>query len=337
MKNLKVYLKSYWIIVFFATLLVLVSITTPFFWSKYNLLGFMNLLFPFLCISIGITIVMLVGEIDLSIGSNMALASILVMVMFYGNYMLWTPEAGAQTQLSNVWNPVMPPFIIVGCILLLGFAIGAFIGFLHSYIGIQGFAASLVVLYLIRGVAMCMTGGIPYHGDAGAGPLEKLAGKIGPVPMVVLLLIGLFLVFYVFLKYSPLGRAIYAAGGNPVTAELVGINVKLIKVMAYGISGLLACFAGLWSTGYFGVGDARSFEGYELYAIGMAVMGGTTFRGGHGGIINAVGGTLVFSLLITWVDLLGISYYTQTMFFGFLILFTLGLNRFTAESAVIHK
>ena len=61
---------------------------------------------------------MLVGEIDLSIGSNMALASILVMVMFYGNYMLWIPEAGAQTHLASVWNPVMPPFVIVGCILL---------------------------------------------------------------------------------------------------------------------------------------------------------------------------------------------------------------------------
>ena len=337
MENLKVYLKSFWIIAFFVTLLILVSITTPLFWSKYNLLGFLNLLFPFLCISIGITIVMLVGEIDLSIGSNMALASILVMVMFYGNYFSWIPESGAQTHLASVWNPVLPPFVIVGGILLLGFGIGSFIGFLHSFIGIQGFAASLVILYLIRGVAMCMTGGIPYHGDLGAGPLEKLAGKIGPVPMVVLLLMGIVLVFYFFLKYSPIGRAIYAAGGNPVTAELVGINVKLIKVTAYGISGLLACFAGLWSTGYFGVGDARSFEGYELYAIGMAVMGGTSFRGGHGGIINAVGGTLVFSLLITWVDLLGISYYTQTMILGFLILFTLGLNRFTVESSVMSK
>ncbi|UCF91525.1 MAG: ABC transporter permease [Desulfobacterales bacterium] len=331
MENLKVLLKKYWIIAFFVILLILVTVTTPVFWSKYNLIGFLNLMLPFLCISIGISIVMLVGEIDLSIGSNMALASILVMTMFYGHYFLWIPEAGAQTQLTTAWSPVMPPFFIIACILLLGFLIGSVIGFLHSYIGIQGFAASLVMLYLIRGLAMCMTGGIPYHGDLGAGPLEKLTGNIGPVPVVVLLLIAVSLLFYGFLKYVPLGRSIYAAGGNPVTAELVGINVKRVKVLAYGISALLAVFAGLWSTGYFGVGDARSFQGYELYAIGMAVLGGTTFRGGHGGVINAVGGTLVFSLLITWVDLLGISYYTQTMILGFLILFVLGLNRFTAQ------
>ena len=335
MDRFKAFLKKYWIIVFFVTLLAFVSVTTPMFWSKYNLLGFLNLLLPFLCISIGISIVMLVGEIDLSIGSNMAFASILVMVMFYGNLVLWMPEAGAQTHLATKWNPVMPPFIIISCILLLGFMIGSFIGFLHSFIGIQGFAASLVMLYLVRGFAMCMTGGIPYHGDLGAGPLENLAGKIGPFPVVIFLLVGIFFVFYVFLKYNPLGRAIYAAGGNPTTAELFGINVKLVKVLAYGISGLLAFFAGLWSTGYFGVGDARTFQGYELYAIGMAVLGGTTFRGGHGGVINALGGTLVFSLLITWVDLLGISYYTQTMILGFLILFILGLNRFTTSQSTM--
>ena len=331
MEYFKSFINKYWIIAFFITLLVLVSITTPEFWSKYNILGFLNLMLPFLCISIGISIVMLVGEIDLSIGSNMAFASILVMVMFYGNYFLWIPEAGAQTHLATQWLPVMPPLLIILTILIVGFFIGSAIGFLHAYIGIQGFAASLVMLYLIRGIAMCMTGGKPYQGDRGAGPLESLSGKIGDLPIVVLLLIGIFLLFVCFLKFSSLGRSIYAVGGNPVTAELVGINVKLIKLLAYGISGALAVFAGLWSTGYFGVGDARSFQGYELYAIGMAVLGGATFRGGHGGAVHALGGTLVFSLLITWVDLLNISYYTQTMMLGFLILFVLGLNRFTAR------
>jgi len=102
-------------------------------------------------------------------------------------------------------------------------------------------------------------------------------------------------------------------------------------MLAYALSGLLAAFAGLWSTIYFGVGDARSFQGYELYAIGMVVLGGTMFKGGKGGVVNTLGGVLVFCLLMTWLDLLEISYYTQTMILGFLIVFILGLNKFTAR------
>lgn len=329
MIQFKFFFNKYWIIVFCFVLLIFITITTPFFWSKYNLLGFLNLALPFLCISIGLTIVMLVGEIDLSVGSTMALASILVMTMFYGNFWLWLPEATARTVLSSVWNPVMPPIIIIIYILFIGILIGCFIGFMHAYIGLQGFVASLVMLYLVRGIAMCITGGKPYHGEFGAGPLEILAGNIGKFPISVILIICIFLIFSLFMKYHSLGRSIYATGGDSTTARLMGINVKNIKVLAYALSGLLAAFAGLWSTGYFGVGDARSFQGYELYAIGMAVLGGTTFRGGHGGVINTLGGVMVFSLLMTWLDLLGIEYYTQNMILGFLIVFILVLNKYT--------
>jgi len=331
MIQFKSFLRKFWIIVFFSVLLVFVTVTTPIFWSKYNLLGFINLILPFLCISIGLTIVMLVGEIDLSVGSTMALSSILVMVMFYGNFWLWLPEATARTVLSSTWNPVMPPLMIIVYILFIGVLIGCFIGFLHAYIGIQGFVASLVMLYLVRGIAMCSSGGKPYHGDIGAGPLESLAGNIGKFPIAIILIIFIFLIFYLFLKYHSLGRSIYATGGDPTTARLMGINVKRIKILAYALSGLLAAFAGLWSTGYFGVGDARSFQGYELYAIGMVVLGGTMFKGGHGGVINTLGGVMVFSLLITWLDLLGIEYYTQNMIFGFLIVSILVLNKYTTR------
>lgn len=331
MIQFKSFFKKYWIIIFFAVLLIFVTITTPFFWSKYNLLGFISLILPFLCISISLTIVMLVGEIDLSVGSTMALTSILVMVMFYGNFWLWLPEATARTVLSSTWNPVMPPLMIIIYILFIGVLIGCFIGFLHAYIGLQGFVASLVMLYLVRGIAMCMSGGKPYHGEFGAGPLEFLSGSIGKFPIAIILIVIIFLIFYLFLKYHALGRSIYATGGDPTTAGLMGINVKRIKMLAYALSGLLAAFAGLWLTGYFGVGDARSFQGYELYAIGMVVLGGTMFKGGHGGIINTLGGVMVFSLLITWLDLLGIEFYTQNMIFGFLIVFILMLNKYTTR------
>jgi len=332
MVKIKFFFRKFWIIVFLVVLLILVTVTVPFFWSKYNLLGFLSLVLPFLCISIGLTIVMLVGEIDLSVGSTMAFASILVMVMQYGNFWLWLPEGGAEIVLPTQWNPVMPPLLIIIYICFLGALIGCFIGFLHAFIGMQGFVASLVMLYLVRGIAICLTGGQPYRGIEGAGSLLKsLTGSIGPVPVVLILLIVIFLIFYLFLHFHPLGRSIYATGGDLTTAELMGINVRSIKILAYGLSGFLAAFAGLWATGYFGVGDGRFFEGYELYAIGMTVLGGTMFRGGRGGVINTLGGVLVFSLLMTWVDLLGISYYTQIMILGFLIVFILGLNRFTVR------
>lgn len=326
------FFKRFWIIAIFLVILLLVTFTTPFFWSKYNLIGFLHLILPFLCIAVGLTIVMLVGEIDLSVGSTMAFASIYIMVILYGNFWLWMPEAGAETVLPTQWNPAISPLLAIFYICGLGALIGCGIGFLHAYIGIQGFVASLVMLYLVRGVAMCLTGGKPYTGDKGAGLfLESLAGTVGNIPVALILIILIFLVFYLFLRYHPTGRAIYATGGDPVTAELMGIKVKRIKMLSYALSGVLAAFAGLWSTGYFKVGDARSFQGYELYAIGMTVLGGTLFKGGRGGIINTLGGVLVFCLLMTWVDLLGIEYYTQTMILGFLIVFILGLNRFTIQ------
>ena len=332
MAKFKFFFRKFWIIVFFAVLLILVTVTVPFFWSKYNLLGFLSLVLPFLCISTGLTIVMLVGEIDLSVGSTMAFASILVIIMEYGNFWLWLPESGAELVLATQWNPVMPPLLIIIYICFLGTLIGCFIGFLHVFIGMQGFVASLIMLYLVRGIAICVTGGQPYRGIKGAGPLlEGLTGSIGQVPVVLILLIVIFLLFYLFLVFHPLGRAIYATGGNLTTAKLMGINIKSVKILAYGLSGFLAAFAGLWATGYFGVGDGRFFEGYELYAIGMTVLGGTMFRGGRGGVVNTLGGVLVFSLLMTWVDLLGIAYYTQIMILGFLIVFILGLNKFTVR------
>jgi len=178
---------------------------------------------------------------------------------------------------------------------------------------------------------MCSSGGNPYHGEIGAGPLESLAGNIGKFPIAIIIIIFIFLTFYLFLKYHSLGRSIYATGGDPTTAWLMGINVKRTKILAYALSGLLAAFAGLWLTGYLGVGDARSFQGYELYAIGMVVLGGTMFKGGHGGVINTFGGVMVFSLLMTWLNMLGIEYYTQNMILGFLIVFILVLNKYTTR------
>ncbi len=330
--KIEFFFRRYWIIIFLAFLLILVTVTVPFFWTRYNLVGFLSLVLPFLCISIGLTTVMLTGEIDLSVSSTMAFASILVMVMQYGNFWLWLPESGAELVLPTQWNPVMPPYLIIIYICFLGFLIGCIIGSLHVFIGMQGFVASLIMFYLIRGVAICITGGQPYSGIEGAGPLLKsLTGNIGQIPTVLIIIIIVFLLFYLFFKFNPLGRSIYAVGGDLLTANLMGINIKKVKILAYGLSGLLAAFAGIWATGYFGVGDGRFFEGYELYAIGMVVLGGTTFRGGRGGIINTLGGVLVFSLIMTWVDLLGIDYYTQTMILGFLIVFILVLNKFTVK------
>jgi ribose/xylose/arabinose/galactoside ABC-type transport system permease subunit len=331
-EKIKFLFSRYWIIVFLAFLVVLVTITVPYFWSKYNLIGFLSLVLPFLCISIGLTSVMLAGEIDLSVGSTMAFASILVMVMQYGNFWLWLPESGAELVLPTEWNPVMHPLLIIICICLLGALIGSIIGSLHVFTGMQGFVASLIMYYLVRGLAICITGGQPYSGRAGVGPLLKsLTGRMGEVPTVLIIIIVIFLLFYFLFTFHPIGRSIYAVGGNLTTANLMGINIKKVKIFAYALSGFLAAFAGIWATGYFGVGDGRFFEGYELYAIGMVVLGGTTFRGGRGGIINTLGGVLVFSLIMTWVDLLGIDYYTQTMLLGFLIVFILVLNKFTVH------
>lgn len=302
----------------FAGIILMMTFTTPHFWSATNLVGLMNLVFPLFCLSLGMGIVMLGGELDLSVSSVGALGSLLLMVMLYGNWFLFIPAAtaAAESELSGVWNPVLPPILVLISILGIGFLIGIANGALVSKAGIPSFVATLVMLYIVRGWALSTTGGIPYYGENGTGPLGILAGSIGLIPVSLLLFVVITGGLHYFMERTSVGKYIKAVGGSSETCRIFGVKVDSFLLIAFGLSGLLSALGGAWMTTFLQSGDGRIFSGYELNAIAVAVLGGVTFKGGEGSILGVAEGALTFALITDWLNLLYVNYYEELIIFG---------------------
>jgi ribose transport system permease protein len=274
-----------------------------------------------LCLSIGMTLIILTGGIDLSVGAILALAgAVAAGLLKNGVTLAW---AGVHLQFT--------PFGAVVAGVLVGLALGWFNGSAITRFRLPPFVATLGMLSIGRGLTLLWTGGFPITG------LGEDFGFIGAgfwlgVPMAVWICAGLVLIFHAIGKATTFGRHIYAVGGNENAARLAGVRVERVKIWAYTLGGALAAVAGLIVTARLDAADPKAGLGYELDSIAAVVIGGTSLSGGRGSILGTVLGCLIIGVLNNGLFLLDVSPFWQQVIKGLVILVAVAVDKLGATS-----
>jgi ribose transport system permease protein len=298
-------------------LVVFLSFATPYFFTTGNLLNVARQTSFTAIVAVGQTLVIITGGIDLSVAAIAALAASV------GTVLLTQPVEIA----GGTIGPVHPIFGI-SVALLVGLVCGILNGWIITRFRIPDFIATLGTMTVFRGIALLVTDGLPVPSFRAAGEGAALpafilwmgGGSFFGVPASALIAVLLGIVGWYILRYTALGRSIYAVGGNREAARVSGINTDRTKIYAYAISGLMAAIAGLVMTGRLNSANALMAEGEELRSIASVVIGGTNLFGGEGGVIGSLIGALIIGVLGNGLNLLNVSPFWQRIAQGLVII-----------------
>jgi len=273
-----------------------------------------------LCLSIGMTLIILTGGIDLSVGAMLGLAGAVAAGLLKNGLVL--KAFGIVLQFT--------PFGAMVAGILVGLALGWFNGFAITRFKLPPFVATLGMLSIARGLTMLWTGGFPVT-DLGAKFGFIGAGVFLGVPMAVWISAALVAMFYFISRRTVLGRYIYAVGGSEKATAFSGINVNRVKIWVYMLGGALAAVAGLIVTARLDAADPKAGLGYELDSIAAVVIGGTSLSGGRGSILGTVLGCLIIGVLNNGLFLLDVSPFWQQVVKGFVILAAVAADKMGAR------
>lgn len=281
-------------------LVVGISIISPEFRTGSNFLSLLRQSSINGLIAFGMTCVILTDAIDLSVGSVLALSTVLCAGMISSGV-----PAGAAMLMA----------------LVIGTVLGAVSGLLVTKGRLQAFIATLITMTVYRGATMIYTGGKPISNLGDSFVLKLLGrGNFYRVPIPAILLFLVFVGFYFLLNKTTFGRAVYATGSNWKCAKLAGIDIHKTKIIVYAISGFMSALAGLILLSRLGSAQPQLGDGFELDAIAAVALGGTSMSGGRGKIYGTLIGVLIISVLNNGLNILGVSSYYQDVIKGFVIL-----------------
>ena len=284
---------------------IVMALTTENFLSSDNFLNIARQVSINAIIAVGMTRVILSGGIDLSVGSVMALSGTLMAGMMVAGV---SPSAAIALGLG------------------VGLAFGLFNGFFVAYAGMPPIIVPLATMGIARGLGLIYTGGYPIDGLPEMFAFFGRGNVLGvQTPVVIMLLV--FALAYLLLDHTPIGRYIYAIGGNEEAARLSGVRVSRYKLLTYALSGLMCSIAGLVLSSRLMSGQPNSGIGFEMDAIAAVVMGGTSITGGRGSIVGTLIGALMLGVLNNGLNMMGVSPYVQNIIKGLIILFAIYISR----------
>jgi len=243
------------------------------------------------------TLVIVAGEIDLSIGPMVAFISVVLAFMLKAN---------------------VPLIAAIPAALAVGAAFGTLAGVLRAYFDVPSFVATLGLWSALRGLALFMTNALPVTFNENAF-MERLADEVFGIPTSAVVMLVLFVVFVMIARYTSFGRSVFAVGGNANAAHLCGINVKRVRVIIFSISGLLSAATGVLLTARLGSGNAGAATGLEFDVIAAVVIGGTSLSGGRGSMLGTMLGAFVITLIGDGLVLRGINPFFQEVVRGVII------------------
>jgi ribose transport system permease protein len=303
-------LRDYGIVVSFIALFVTLSIASPVFFTRVNLLNVVDQSAAVGLIACGGTLVIIAGGFDLSVGAIYAISGVV---------------AAEAVPHVGVW-----PAIALGALAGAGF--GLCNGLLTTVGRINPIITTLATALMIRGLAVAITGGFLVRVD---DPDYAILGtnQLGGVRYTTYLFVVFAIAAAVLLSRTTLGRAIYASGGNAEAARLSGIRVGVVRASTFVISGLSAGLAGVMISSRVSTGQADTGIGIELTAIAAVVIGGTSILGGEGAIWRSVLGVLLLTLIGNGFNLLNVNPTYQQIFQGAIILGAVAIDAWSRRTS----
>ncbi len=288
-------------------IVVVFGALSPFFLTPRNLIEVLQQSSINACIAVGMTLVIVTGGIDLSVGSTAALAAVV---------------AGSLL-LAHV-----PIVLVLVATLAIGAGAGCINGALIAYAGLQPFIVTLGTLSLYRALALIFTGGNPVIGIPNEFRVLFTA-RLFVVPVPIILVGFIAIIGWVVLRFTPLGEWLLAVGGNEEAARVSGVPIPGTKIAAYMISGALAAVAALILVAWLGAADPTMGNLWELQAIAAAAIGGASLLGGKGSIGGSVVGAVILGAMSDGLTLLNVQAFYQLLATGLIIIVAMLIDRLT--------
>ena len=290
---------------------IIISILSPKFLSLSNFINILRQASVLGIITMGITLLMISGDFDLSIGSTFAVAPVLFVDLLFRGF---------------------PMSVALISSLLIGILFGLINGVLVTRTKVHSFIVTVGTSMIFRAVALVIAGGWPRSLDSigfSNNLVVKMFGQaklFGIVPVPIFWFLATIVVCWIMLSQTTHGFKTYATGGNLEAAKISGINTDLVKIINFMIAGFLAGFAGIISLTYLGTSSATMGSGYELDAIAATVVGGTAITGGAGSIIGAFLGVFILSVIRNGLVLNMVDVYYQQGVLGAVIIVAVIIN-----------
>lgn len=320
--NLGLVLRRYGTLVGFVAILAFFWISLPeTFMTARNWLNITQQLSMLMVVAAGMTIVMVMGDFDLSVGSAASLAGIVAGVLFAAGYPVWAA---------------------VGLALLVGIVGGAFNGMLVSFVGILPFVATLATLTMYSGAAFILSGGKTISGQsipeafssfARTGlPLGEIGGIALTLPNLTIVALVVIIAVWVLLEQTTFGRRLYAIGGNIEAAYLAGVAVRRLKLIAFSLTGLGAAGAGIMYASRVASANPTQGSGLMLNAIAAVFLGMTMSEQGEPRILATVIGVLILGVLDNGLTQLSVDSYVRQVLVGAIILLAVAASSFSKHA-----
>ncbi|MBN9609905.1 MAG: hypothetical protein BGO26_18330 [Actinobacteria bacterium 69-20] len=297
-----------------AVIFVGLALFAPNFLTKSNLLNVVQQSAFFGIIALAMTLVIVAGEIDISVGSQTALTSSLMGVL--------------------ITNDGWPVWMACIAVIVQAMIFGAFSGWIRSRFEVPTFIVTLALYMALRGLAMLVTNtySIPisgkffYWGD----------GRVAGIPIAAIYFLVAFAVFAFVARNTVFGRSVYAVGGNARSAEMSGIKVRNVRIIVLALCGLTAALTGLLQTAQLSAGAPTIGVGLEFNAISAAIIGGSSLAGGRGTLVGTFIGVLFVAMLGDGMVLLGINPYAQNVVQGVVVLVAVLVNVVRANRVALR-
>lgn len=291
-------IRRYGLILILLLAVIVLSIVSDTFLTFTNIMNVLRQVSINGILAVGMTLVILTGGIDLSIGSLMAVSAVVA-----ASIVSESPSAAVVALIAGM---------------LASGVLGGVSGTMSSRLNVAPFVATLAMMTIARGIALIYTNGRPIVIDSAAFKFLG-QGYLGPVPFPVVVFVLVAALVGIVLYMTKFGRYIFAVGGNENAARISGIRVGRVKIGVYVINGVLSGLAGALLASRISSGQPNSGLGYELDAIAAVVIGGTSLFGGRGSLLGTIVGVLIIGVINNGLNLLDVSSYWQQIIKGVII------------------
>lgn len=298
-------LKQIGTLAFLVIVCIIFSILSPQFLEANNLSNIAVSACVNAVIAVGMTLVIITAGIDLSVGSVLAMASVV---------------------MATFMKSGMPVFFAVLLALFVGCFLGIVNGALIAYAELQPFLVTLGTMSLIRGFALIYTNGEPIT-DLPSNFRSSIAGNAASFPIPILIALVFAVIGHIILQHTRTGEYIFSIGGNETATRFSGINVNKYKIITYALSGIAAALAGIILAARLGAAEPTAGQNYETNAIAAAAIGGASLSGGKGSILGTIIGALILSALTNGLTLLNVQSFWQQVATGAIIIIAVMVDK----------